>query len=325
MKALKKLLLIFIIFALLISCATNKSVDSAGLIGIAWRSDTDSEFYTNITKTLDDLNIPYVMVDQVVDYSLLYDDCNVSESCIDENGILLSKYAELIKSEVYRNSNIEEVINKNNFKAIIFTGGEDIAPTLLKSPEPWHGIEAEKDYNATRDVSDYLLMSYCLDNNIPVIGFCRGSQMLGVVSGAGIIQDLKVYFNEQNVDYNAEHRNEKAFPDSYRDYAPHDVKLIDDTKVKEIFDRDTLNNVPSWHHQVLTALDGTNLILAGYTDVNGITTVEIIERSDKDFAFGFQFHPEASYVKHLEDYPNKDDFLSQEDAAIIFKEIGKLL
>ena len=57
MKALKKLLLIFIIFALLISCATNKSVDSAGLIGIAWRSDTDSEFYTNITKTLDNLNI----------------------------------------------------------------------------------------------------------------------------------------------------------------------------------------------------------------------------------------------------------------------------
>lgn len=325
MKALKKLLLIFIIFALLISCATNKSVDSAGLIGIAWRSDSDSEFYTNITKTLDDLNIPYVMVDQVVDYSLSYNDGTVSESCIDENGILLSNYAELIKSEVYRNSNIEEVINKNNFKAIIFTGGEDIAPTLLKTPEPWHGIEEEKDYNATRDVSDYLLMSYCLDNNIPVIGFCRGSQMLGVVSGAGIIQDLRVYFNEQNVEYNAEHRNDIASVDSYRDYAPHDVKLIDYTKVKEIFDRDTLNNVPSWHHQVLTALDGTNLILAGYTDVNGITTVEIIERSDKDFAFGFQFHPEASYVKHLEDYPNKDDFLSQEDAAIIFKEIGKLL
>ena len=76
------------------------------------------------------------MVDQVVDYSLSYNDGTVSESCIDENGILLSNYAELIKSEVYSNSNIEEVINKNNFKAIIFTGGEDIAPTLLKTPEP---------------------------------------------------------------------------------------------------------------------------------------------------------------------------------------------
>ena len=325
MKALKKILLVFLVFALFISCATNKSVERAGVIGIAWRSDADSEFYTNITKTLDDLNIPYVMVNQVVDYSLLYNDGNVSGQCVDENGILLPHYAELIKREVYSNSNIEEVINTNDFKAIIFTGGEDIAPTLLKSPEPWHGIEDEKDYNATRDVSDYLLMSYCLDNNIPVIGFCRGSQMLGIVSGAGIIQDLPAYFDEQNVDYNAEHRNEKAYLDSYRDYAPHDVVLCDNTKVKEIFDRDTLNNVPSWHHQVLTSLDGTNMLLAGYTDVNGISTIEIIERSDKAFAFGFQFHPEASYVKHLEDYPNKDDFISQEDASIIFKEIGRFI
>ena len=86
MKAIKKILLLFLVFALFVSCLTHKSVDNTSVIGIAWRSDSDSEFYTNITKTLDDLNIPYVMVDQVVDYSLSYNDGTVSESCIDENG-----------------------------------------------------------------------------------------------------------------------------------------------------------------------------------------------------------------------------------------------
>lgn len=35
--------------------------------------------------------------------------------------------------------------------AVIFTGGEDISSSLYSALEPWHGIEAEIDFNATRD------------------------------------------------------------------------------------------------------------------------------------------------------------------------------
>ncbi len=321
----KRVLLLLITAFILVSCTSAKKPDTAGVVGIAWRSDTDSEFYTNITKTLDDLGIPYAMVDQVLDQSLPYENGSIAASCTDENDILLPDFAESVKKELYTDSNVEEVMKARDYRAVIFTGGEDIAPTLLKDPEPWHGIEEEKDYNATRDVSDYLLMTYCIDHDIPVIGFCRGSQMLGVVSGADIIQDLPVYFEEQGVSYNYEHRNEKASPDSYRDYAPHDVTLTEGTKVREIFDTDTLENVPSWHHQALTGLEDTELVLAGYTDVNGLETVEILERADKDFVFGFQFHPEAAYVKNLEGAENSSDFLDQDTAAIIFKEIGKFV
>ena len=321
----KRVLLLLITAFILVSCTSAKKPDTAGVVGIAWRSDTDSEFYTNITKTLDDLGIPYAMVDQVLDQSLPYENGSIAASCTDENDILLPDFAESVKKELYTDSNVEEVMKARDYRAVIFTGGEDIAPTLLKDPEPWHGIEEEKDYNATRDVSDYLLMTYCIDHDIPVIGFCRGSQMLGVVSGADIIQDLPVYFEEQGVSYHYEHRNEKASPDSYRDYAPHDVTLTEGTKVREIFDTDTLENVPSWHHQALTGLEDTELVLAEYTDVNGLETVEIIERADKDFVFGFQFHPEAAYVKNLEGAENSSDFLDQDTAAIIFKEIGKFV
>lgn len=327
MKSLKKLFLVLMVIAMFLftSCTTGRGNEKEGVIGIAWRSDADSEFYTNIVRTLEDLGIPYAMVDQVVDDSLPYEGGSVAAFCTDENDVLLPTYAETIKRELYHNSNIEEVMNAHDYRAVIFTGGEDIAPTLLASPEPWHGIEAEKDYNATRDVSDYLLMTYCIDNDIPVIGFCRGSQMLGVVSGAGMIQDLPVYFEANGVPYQYEHRNEKASPDDYRDYAPHDVILAEGSKVKEMYGLDVLENIPSWHHQALSDLEGTPLLLAGYTEVNGLKTVEIIERMDKAFVIGFQFHPEAAYVKHLEGAENSDSFIDADTAAVIFREIGRLI
>ena len=326
MKSKRKVFLIMLFTAVFFftSCITGRSSDAEGVIGIAWRSDADSEFFSNITRTLEDLGIPYAMVDQVVDYSIPYEGNSVASFCIDENDILLPGYAEEVKRELYQNSNIDEVMHARDYRAVIFTGGEDIAPTLLASPEPWHGIEAEKDYNATRDVSDYLLMTYCIDNDIPVIGFCRGSQMLGVVSGAEIIQDLPVYFEDNGVPYDYEHRNEKASSDAYRDYAPHDVILTEGSKVKEMYGLDTLENVPSWHHQALTGLEDTPLLLAGYTEVNGLKTVEIIERRDKAFVIGFQFHPEAAYVKHLEGADNSDSFIDADTAAVIFREIGRL-
>ena len=84
----------------------------------------------------------------------------------------------------------------------------DRSPSLYAVQEDWHHVEAEIDYNAARDVSDYLTMAYCLDHDIPILGFCRGSQMLGVVSGATMIQDLPVWFASHNLDYNYEHRRE---------------------------------------------------------------------------------------------------------------------
>ena len=109
-KIKKRLLLLLITAFTLVSCTSVKKPDTTGVVGIAWRSDTDSEFYTNITKTLDDLGIPYAMVDQVVDHSLLYENGSIADLCTDENDILLTEYAESVKKELYADSNAEEVM-----------------------------------------------------------------------------------------------------------------------------------------------------------------------------------------------------------------------
>lgn len=298
--------------------ATGSSAEPKCRVGIAWRADTDSEFYTNIVRTVEEAGGEPILLDQVNTTSIPYKDGFVSSECISEHDYLDNKYAEILKNEKYNNSNAESVVA--DVDAVIFTGGEDISPTLYKQAEEWHGIESEKDYNATRDVSDYILMSYCIDNDIPVMGFCRGMQMLAVVSGGTMIQDIPTYFSDMNLEYNYEHRREKTTPDEYRDYTPHSIVLNDkNSLLYQIYGKDKIDGVPSWHHQAVKSVEGTNLKVTAITNVSGIDMIEAIERTDKTFMVGLQFHPEAAVVKNIDKAENADKFMDKASALEIFK------
>lgn len=312
------LCIISIISAGLVNTSAAETTSSSDeKIGISWRADTDSEFYTNITETLENMGIDYVMLDQVFLETLSYENNEVSTQYINENSYLDQEAADIVKNADYNETNVEAVLE--DIDGVIFTGGEDISPTLYKEPQDWHGIEEEKDYNATRDVNDYILMSYCIDNDIPTMGFCRGMQILGIVSGATVIQDIPVYFENQDIEYDYIHRNNKETPDSYRDYSAHDVTVTDtDSILYQIVGDTSLKSVPSWHHQALLSVDDCNLKITGVTNTCGIDMIEAIERTDKTFIAGFQFHPEASVVKHLHDSSNADDFISLETAEKFF-------
>lgn len=239
-----------------------------------------------------------------------YSESEVSAECVDAVGCLEQQAANKVK-EMSANNNAAEVMK--GVDAVIFTGGEDISPSLLATPQPWHGIEAERDYNATRDVNDFTLMAYCLKNDVSILGFCRGMQMLGVISGATVIQDIPTFFAERGEEYNYIHRNEKSSPDAYRDYSPHDVSVVPGSILYGMVGGE-IKNVPSWHHQSLLSVDGTPLKMSGYTIVNDMKMIEAIERTDKTLAIGLQFHPEAAMVKHIVGSANKDSYMTMVEA-----------
>ena len=287
------------------------------MVGIAWRADTDSEFFTNICKAMEAAGGTWVMLDQVMSSDLAYDEAGHLTECVTDIGMLDEVGGKYVRLNTWHGSNAEDVIQ--NVSIVLFTGGEDISPNLFFQPEPWHGIEEEIDYNAERDVSDYLTMTYCLDHDIPVMGFCRGMQMLSVVSGGEVIQDIPTWFEEQGVEYSFEHRNQKATPESYRDYAPHAVNVQEGSLLHDIVGVDTLTGCPSWHHQAVKNVDNTRLEVTGTTDTDGIRMIEAVERTDKTFAVGLQFHPEAAIVKHLEGAENRSDFMDYETALSVFQ------
>lgn len=294
-----------------------KSLEKNIKIGIAWRAELEKESYQIFKTVVEEAGGEPIFLKQVVDYDLQYVDEKISSVGLDANDFLSEENANIVKNNTYHNSNVCEVLE--GIDAVIFTGGEDFSPTLVKNTPKWHGIAEEKNYNATRDVNDYLLWSYCIDNDIPAIGICRGMQMLGVVSGAEMIQDIPTFYKENGFIYHDEHRNNISIPEEQRDYVPHDVNITDrDSLIYEAFKADIIEKVPSWHHQAVKNVKGTELKVSASTFASGCEIIEAIERIDKTLILGVQFHPETAILKITKQEENAGIFMDKEHALKLF-------
>ena len=62
-------------------------------------------------------------------------------------------------------------------------------------------------------------------------------------------------------------------------------------------------------------------MVSGSVDTNSEKMIEIIEHTGKDFIIGFQFHPEAAVVKHLQGADNAADFMDYDTALLVFESL----
>lgn len=314
MKFKKKCFLLINIMMTSLTASCNQQTTKKNIY-IAWSNKQDSYSFLSTIKTIESIGCNPVILNMVKSSDLSYKDNNLIDA-VDEHGILLSDLAKKVKTNIWNHSNVEEVAKDIN--CIIFPGGSDICPTLWKDEGEWHGIESDTDYSAERDVSDYLLMSYCLEKDIPMFAICRGMQMLSVVSGATMINDIPTYFKSLDKDDKNTHRdNEKKV------FATHDVKIIDDTSLLyKITKSDTLKKVPSWHHQGVLSVDNTNLVVSAETITDGVRIIEGVERKDLSFCFGVQFHPEVAVRKYVDKEEDASNYMDLEMASSFFKELA---
>lgn len=70
--------------------------------------------------------------------------------------------------------------------ALILSGGEDVAPARYGEAV----LNPTVEVNAPRDTSDFLLAAEALQREMPILGICRGSQLLNVLLGGSLYQDL---------------------------------------------------------------------------------------------------------------------------------------
>ncbi len=265
-------------------------------IGISWKSNTQN--YDSFKTVIRTAGGNPVELDQVTSTAVSYDkDGKVLGSYLEESGMLKQAYADQIKAKNLTNSNVGEAMA--GIDGVFFTGGEDVSPTLFKVPQKEANMGEE--INTTRDISDYMLMAYCLEKDVPTLGACRGMQVLSIVSGSGFIQDIPTYYKAEGKTYDDSHRMPADAPD--RDYARHVVDIIEtDSWIYNIVGANKLENVSSWHHQAVTDVTAdTGLTVVAKTTVDGLDIVEAVENQSKTFCLGVQFHPENDAKLALHD------------------------
>lgn len=158
---------------------------------------------------------------------------------------------------------------------LIITGGNDVNPLLYnKAPESTLGEICIK-----RDNVELGILSKALnDFNMPIMGICRGCQLLNVLKGGTLHQDLVA----ANVT-----KREHFLANYPIDYATQTAKIEPESKLYEIFKSNEIG-INSFHHQGVDKLGDGLIITASGED--GV--VEAIEQPGDRFVMGLQWHPE---------------------------------
>ena len=160
---------------------------------------------------------------------------------------------------------------------ILLTGGQDIQPELYGAePLPCCG-----ECSPERDKMELQLLELAFQQDLPVLGICRGLQLLNVCFGGTLYQDLPSEYADTSVCHM------QAVPG----YVPtHTVRVEKGSFVAVATGMDTLRT-NSFHHQAVKRVADGFRVAATATD--GV--VEAIEDPDRGF-FGTQFHPEDHTV-----------------------------
>ena len=157
---------------------------------------------------------------------------------------------------------------------LVLSGGADIDPDYL-GEEPLDCISV----NPRRDAQELLLVRLAVERQIPILGICRGIQMLTAALGGKLYQDIKTQHGRPCI----EHSQTIA-----RGLPSHDVKIEKDSLLHSLMGTETLA-VNSFHHQAVKEVPQGFRVTAMSED--GI--IEGMESTTFRPILGVQWHPEC--------------------------------
>jgi len=178
----------------------------------------------------------------------------------------------------YGTNDASVIINK--IDGLILSGGGDIDPVLFcEEPRPETG-----SIDPDRDAFELDLAAKAMEAGKPVLGICRGIQVINVAAGGSVCQDITLAVNHP-------YKHTQQAP---RWHPTHGITVARKSRLFAILGVENLR-VNSFHHQMVGRLAPGFMISAR----SGDGVIEAIEPETKTaFCIGVQFHPENMYKQH---------------------------
>jgi putative glutamine amidotransferase len=164
---------------------------------------------------------------------------------------------------------------------LMLAGGADLDPASYG--EAAHELTLDPD--PTRDAFEIALVRRALQRDLPLLGICRGMQILNVACGGTLHQHLPELIG---------HEHHRRVPGSF-DGADHDVRLAPGSLAARAAGEE-LHATKSHHHQGVDRV-GDGLQVTGWSSIDDLP--EAIEAPANRFALGVQWHPEADERSRL--------------------------
>lgn len=158
---------------------------------------------------------------------------------------------------------------------LLLSGGPDLHPVHFGKQHD----SARCNIDLVRDTLELALIKEAMAMELPILGICRGEQILNVAEGGSLIIDIPS-------DYPNAIIHQTDDPDS----CYHPVKIVEDTYLHKLAGK-TVGEVNSNHHQAVDVL-AESLIPSAYSPDGIIEAFEWKNRSDMPFMLAVQWHPE---------------------------------
>lgn len=207
--------------------------------------------------------------------------------------------------EITRLSTHDNNLDKvKKLDGIVLSGGLDIHPKYYNSQLTDYP-NAPHAFDEKRDAFEIAVFELSQQNNLPVLGVCRGMQLVNCIMGGTLIQDIGPIRN-------AIHKFDQ------HDKA-HGVNIVPGTQLSEItaIVRSVTNSA---HHQCIDQL-GKGLAINCTSDDGIIEGLEWDDHKNNSFFMGVQWHPERLFKLHLSESPLtkniRDRFIETVQKSII--------
>jgi putative glutamine amidotransferase len=166
-----------------------------------------------------------------------------------------------------------------NLDGVLFAGGEDVAPALYDETKKYSTVKSDR----ARDDFEWALLDAAQEERIPILGICRGLQMINVKFGGSLYQDLTLDPYTEAGTAAVEHKQAGSRPE-----ATHLVTLTEPDSLLAAVFRGSCR-VNSTHHQAVRRV-GHGLKVTAYSEDGLAEAVE--DAGDYPYLMAVQWHPE---------------------------------